>query len=75
MDFALGSALVALFSLPMGLGGLLETPLGQAFAVVIALAVAVVVGRIVLHIAWRLITIAAFVVAVLLLLSFFGITI
>lgn len=73
MNLTLGSVLAALLSLPMQLGGLLETPLGQAFVVVIALAVAVVVGRIVLHIAWRLITIAAFVVVVLLLLSFFGI--
>lgn len=66
-------ALAALLSLPMQLGGLLETPLGQAFVVVIALAVAVVVGRIVLRIAWRLITIAVLVVGILLLLSFFGI--
>jgi hypothetical protein len=72
MHLALGSVLAALFTLPMQLGGLLETQLGQAFAVVVALAVVVVVGRIVLNIAWRLITIAALVIGVLLLLSFFG---
>ena len=60
-------------ALPMQLGGLLETPLGQAFVVVVALVVVVLVGRIVLHVAWRLVTIAALVIGVLLLLSFFGI--
>lgn len=75
MDLALGVALATLLSLPMQLAELLETPLGQAFVVVIALAVVVVVGRVVLRIAWRLITIAALVVGILLLLSFFGITI
>ena len=72
MHFALGSALGALLTLPMQFGGLLETQLGQAFVAVVALAVVVVVGRIVLNIAWRLVTIAALVIGVLLLLSFFG---
>ncbi|ELZ33476.1 hypothetical protein C474_05330 [Halogeometricum pallidum JCM 14848] len=72
MHLALGSVLTALVTLPMQLGGLLETQLGQAFVAVIALAVVVVVGRIVLNIAWRLVTIAALIIGALLLLSFFG---
>ncbi|MFD1598924.1 hypothetical protein [Halobellus rarus] len=60
---------------PLQLGGLLSEPLGQALAVIVAIAVIVVVGRIVLKIAWRLVTIAAVVVGALLLLSFFGISV
>lgn len=60
---------------PMQLGGLLSEPLGQALAVIVAIAVVVIVGRIALKIAWRLVTIAAVVVGALLLLSFFGINV
>jgi hypothetical protein len=60
---------------PMQLGGLLSEPLGQALAVIVAIAVVVIVGRIALKIAWRLVTIAAVVVGALLLLSFFGISV
>ena len=60
---------------PLQLGGLLSEPLGQALAVIVAIAVVVLVGRIALKIAWRLVTIAAVVVGALLLLSFFGINV
>jgi hypothetical protein len=60
---------------PLQLGGLLSEPLGQALAVIVAIAIVVLVGRIALKIAWRLVTIAAVVVGALLLLSFFGISV
>ncbi|MFB6252917.1 MAG: hypothetical protein ABEI27_14740 [Halobellus sp.] len=54
------------------LGGLLSQPLGQALAVIVGVGIVVIVGRIALKIAWRLVTIAAVIVGALLLLSFFG---
>ncbi|WP_336025242.1 hypothetical protein [Halobellus salinisoli] len=60
---------------PMQLGGLLSQPLGQALAVIVAVAVVILVGRIALKVAWRLVTIAAVVVGALLVLSFFGISV
>ncbi|SFR53168.1 hypothetical protein [Halogeometricum limi] len=66
-------AVPAAFSaLALQLGGLLDTTLGQAFVVVVALAVVVLLGRIVLNVAWRLVTIAALIIGILLVLSFFG---
>ncbi|MGM0592014.1 MAG: hypothetical protein ACQETI_10385 [Halobacteriota archaeon] len=53
------------------LGGVLETPLGQLLLLIIAVGIVVLVGRIALKIAWRLVTIAALVVAVVLVLSLF----
>lgn len=43
--------------------------------VLAAVAVVILVGRLFLKIAWRLVTIAAIVVGALLLLSFFGINV
>jgi hypothetical protein len=60
-------------ALPLQFGGLLETQLGQLLLVVVAIGVVVLVGRVVLRVAWRLVTIAALVIGVLLLLSLFGI--
>lgn len=53
-------------------GGLLDTPLGQLLVVLVGIGVVVLVGRVVLSIAWRLVTIAALVVGVLLLVSMFA---
>ena len=53
------------------LGGALSGPLGQILLVIVAIGLVVVVGRIVLKIAWRLVTIAAVVVGLLLLASLF----
>jgi len=53
------------------MGGALGGPLGQLLLVIIAIGVVVVVGRIVLKIAWRLVTIAAVVVGLLLIASLF----
>ncbi|ADQ66666.1 hypothetical protein C499_02878 [Halogeometricum borinquense DSM 11551] len=69
---ALASVLTTLAALPMQFGGMLQTPLGQAFVVVIAIAAVVLIGRLVLRVAWRLVTIAAVVIGLLLLFSFFG---
>jgi hypothetical protein len=72
MTFGLGSTAAAL---PLQLGGLLGQPLGQALAVIVAIAIVVLVGRIALKVAWRLVTIAAVVVGALVVLSFFGISV
>jgi len=53
------------------LGGAFSGPLGQLLLVIVAIGIVVVVGRIVLKIAWRLVTIAAVVVGLLLLASLF----
>lgn len=53
------------------LGGPLSGPLGQLLLVIVAIGVVVVVGRIVLKIAWRLVTVAALVVGLLLVASLF----
>jgi hypothetical protein len=53
------------------LGGLLDSTIGQLFAVVVAIGLVVIVGRIVLRVAWRLVTIAAVVLGLLLLVTFF----
>jgi hypothetical protein len=69
------SALGTAPALPLQFGGLLDTQLGQVLLVVLAIGVVVLVGRIVLKVAWRLVTIAAVVIGALLLLSFFGINV
>lgn len=71
----LAQTFVAWATLPLQLGGLLETQLGQLLVAVVAIGVAVLVGRIVLRVAWRLVTIAAVVIAVLLVLSRLGISV
>jgi hypothetical protein len=53
------------------LGGVLNSPLGQLLAVIVVVGVVVLVGRVVLKIAWRLVTIAAVIVGILLLASLF----
>ncbi|WP_049935989.1 hypothetical protein [Haloplanus natans] len=53
------------------MGGVLGGPLGQLLLAIVAIGVVVVVGRIVLKIAWRLVTIAAIVVGLLLIASLF----
>ncbi|MFB6101217.1 MAG: hypothetical protein ABEJ73_01465 [Haloplanus sp.] len=49
------------------LGGALGGPLGQLLLAIVAIGVVVLVGRVVLKIAWRLVTIAAIVVGLLFL--------
>jgi hypothetical protein len=53
-------------ALQFGLG---LDPLVQLLLVLVAVGLVIVVGRVVLSVAWRLVTIAAVVVGVLLLLS------
>ena len=62
-------------ALPLQLGGVPGQPLGRALAVIVAIAIVVLVGRIALKVAWRLVTIAAVVVGALVVLSFFGISV
>jgi len=52
-------------------GGLLGGPLGQLLLALVAIGVVIVVGRVVLKVAWRLVTIAAVVVGLLVLASMF----
>ncbi|AZH26232.1 hypothetical protein [Haloplanus aerogenes] len=52
-------------------GGVLGGPLGQLLLTIVVIGVVIVVGRVVLKIAWRLVTIAALVVGLLLLASMF----
>ena len=54
---------------PTQLGGVAGTDLGQLLVVLVALAVVVLVGRTVLKVAWRLVTIAVLIVAALYVLS------
>ncbi len=63
------------WTVALQLGGLLGTRLGQALAVIVGIAVVILVGRVFLKIAWRLVTVAAVVVGALLVLSFFGINV
>jgi hypothetical protein len=53
------------------LGGVLGGPLGQLLLTIVAVGIVVLIGRVVLKIAWRLVTIAAIVVALVLLVSLF----
>jgi hypothetical protein len=46
-------------------------PLGQLLVILVAIGVVVFVGRLLLNVAWRLVTIAAVIVGVLFLLSTF----
>jgi hypothetical protein len=50
-------------------GGLLGGPLGQLLLALVAIALVLLVGRVVLNVAWRLVTIAVVVVALLWLAS------
>ena len=52
-------------------GGLLSGPLGQLLALIVVIGVVVLVGRIVLRVAWRLVTIAAVIVGLILLVTMF----
>lgn len=52
-------------------GGVPGGPLGQILLAIVAVGVVILVGRVVLKVAWRLVTIAAVVVGLLLLASLF----
>lgn len=71
----LGQTLAAWATLPLQLSGLLETQLGQVLVTLVGVGVVVLLGRIVLRVAWRLVTIAVVVVAVLFVLSTVGVTV
>ena len=53
------------------LGRALGGPLGQLLLAIVAVGVVVLVGRVVLKVAWRLVTIAAVVVGLLVLATLF----
>lgn len=52
-------------------GGVLGGPLGRLLLAIVAVGVVILVGRVVLKVAWRLVTIAAVVVGLILLASLF----
>ncbi|MFB6155141.1 MAG: hypothetical protein ABEJ22_04540 [Haloferacaceae archaeon] len=56
---------------PLQFGGVFASPLGKLFAALVIIGVVILVGRLVLHVAWRLVTIAAVIVGILLLISMF----
>lgn len=68
---AVVASLASLSFLPLQFGGLFAGPVGQLLLGLVVLAVVLVVGRFVLNVAWRLVTIAIVVVAVLWLLFTF----
>ena len=68
---SLASPSPALVLGPLQLGGLFAGPFGQLLVGLVVLAVVLVVGRFVLNVAWRLVTVAIVVVAVLWLLFTF----
>lgn len=53
------------------LGGVLATPLGKLFAALIAVAAVILVLRLALRVAWRLVTVAAVIVGIAALAVFF----
>ncbi|WP_144925751.1 hypothetical protein [Halorubrum salsamenti] len=53
--------------------GILASQTGQLLVALVAIAVVIVLGKFVLKLAWRLVTIGIFVVAVLYLLSLLGV--
>lgn len=64
-------SLAAAAPIALQLGSLPSSPLAKLLAVIVVVGVVVLVGRIVLSIAWRLVTIAAVVVGAILLVSMF----
>ena len=62
-----------LWALPtlLQLEGVLATPLGKLFASLVAVAAVILVLRLALRVAWRLVTIAAVLVGVVALAMFF----
>lgn len=54
--------------------GIFASPLGQLLLALIGIAVVLIVGRFLLSLAWRIVTIAAVIVGLLLLLSMFGLS-
>jgi len=54
--------------------GIFASPLGQVLLTLIGIAVVLVVGRFLLSLAWKIVTVAAVVVGLLLVLSMFGLS-
>lgn len=50
---------------------ILNTPFGRILAAIVVVGIVILVGRLVLRVAWRLVTIAAVIVALLFLASIF----
>lgn len=51
----------------------LGSPVGRLLIAIVAIAIIIIVGKIVLNIAWRILTIAAVIVGIWYLLTFFSI--
>lgn len=54
--------------------GVFASPLGRILLALIGIAVVLIVGRFLLSLAWKIVTIAAVIVGLLLLLSMFGLS-
>lgn len=54
--------------------GVFTSPLGRILLALIGIAVVLIVGRFLLSLAWKIVTIAAVIVGLLLLLSMFGLS-
>jgi hypothetical protein len=64
-----GLAASPLAAAPLALQGLLATPLGKLLVALVAITVIVLVGRVVLSVAWKLLVVATIIVAGLWLVS------
>lgn len=64
------TSLIATAPIQMGIAA---TPLGRLLIGLVAVAAVIIIGRVVLAVAWKLVTIAAVIVALLFLLSSGGI--
>lgn len=54
--------------------GVFASPLGRILLALIGIAVVLIIGRFLLSLAWKVVTIAAVIVGLLLLLSMFGLS-
>lgn len=72
LDATILGILAILQAVPFLQAGLFATPIGQLLVVLVGIAVVILIGRLVLRIAWRLVTIAAVIVAIALVLSMIG---
>ncbi|UWG49983.1 putative membrane protein [Halalkaliarchaeum sp. AArc-CO] len=71
-DAAVLGILAILQGAPVLQAGLFATPIGQLLVVLVGIAIVILIGRLVLRIAWRLVTIAAVIVGIALVLSMIG---
>lgn len=64
--------LSAVLPILLQLSGVLDSPLGQLLVAIVGIGLVILVGRVLLRVAWRLVTIAAVIVAIMLLVTGFA---